>query len=316
MAEWTEWKDITGSINPFGTAEGGVRAFGGSVTFLNQQYPFPIDETHMNNFSRGIRFRYSDIGVSGSVFVECHANVSGATFSNRNNNSLTNTYTSTNSRTWEIRTEFNNNSTGSNPPTSGWVSVPSLEMQHVPTAAYLASVLGHGNGVGLFRNEGNYSHWNPFNQVANPNTTQTLGPNSNARSWFHNSGTISPPSGHENWRWARFWLMSSEVDYMDPPTVFHLRREELTREYRPMAIRPTGGGANTWHSLNRDNGFLQSRNNGGNWVDLPLLQHANAPNMNATNNTNAQTPFPSQASSQSIGGTGNVWRQQSLIGSE
>ena len=87
------------------------------------------------------------------------------------------------------------------------------------------------------------------------------------------------------------------------------------RDYRPMATRPTGGGANTWHSLNRDNGFLESRNNAGNWVDLPLLQHSNAPNMNATNNTNAQTPFPNEASSQSRDASG-VWRQQSLIGSE
>ena len=86
-------------------------------------------------------------------------------------------------------------------------------------------------------------------------------------------------------------------------------------EYRPMAIRPTGGGANTWHSLNRDNGFLQSRNNSGTWEDLPLLRHANAPNMDATNNTNAQTPFPNEASSQSRDNSG-VWRQQSLIGSE
>ena len=83
------------------------------------------------------------------------------------------------------------------------------------------------------------------------------------------------------------------------------------RDYRPMATRV----GTQWHSLNRNNGFLQSRNSSGNWVDLPLLQHANAPNMNATNNTNAQTPFPSQASSQSRDASG-VWRQQSLIGSE
>ena len=85
-----------------------------------------------------------------------------------------------------------------------------------------------------------------------------------------------------------------------------------TQEYRPMATRV----GTEWHSLNRENGFLESRTSNGEWEDLPLLQHASAPNMDATNNTDSDTPFPNEASSQSRGGNGNVWRQQSLIGSE
>ena len=308
MAEWTEWRNITGSIVPFGQAAGGVRAFGGSVNFLNSHYPFTINAAHMNNFSRGIRFRYSDIDVSGSVLVECHANVSAANFEARDLNTLGNTYTSTNSRTWEIISEFNNNNgVGNNPPTSGWVAGNSIFMQNVPTAASLASVLGHGNGVGLFRNTGDNMHWNPFGHVANQTATQTVGTNSNARSWFHNSGTVNPPATHTNWLWARFWLTAREAGDLYQPTVHHLRREELgPQEYRPMASRPSGGGANTWHSLNRDNGFLESRNASGNWQPLPLLQF---PDDHRTES------FPNPASSQSRDASG-VWRQQSLIGSE
>jgi len=83
------------------------------------------------------------------------------------------------------------------------------------------------------------------------------------------------------------------------------------RVYRPMATRV----GNEWHSLNRENGFLESRANSG-WEELSLLLHSNAPNMDATNNADGDTPFPAEASSQSRGGSGSVWRQQSLIGSE
>jgi len=109
--------------------------------------------------------------------------------------------------------------------------------------------------------------------------------------------------------WARVEL-TGDGEIFEDATLFAYF--EFDFQYRPMATRV----GTQWHSLNRQNGFLQSRSTSGNWTDLPLLQYPNAPNMNATNNTNAQTPFPTEASSQSRGGSGTVWRQQSLIGSE
>ena len=290
--DWGNWQNIRGSTaaSDIPGALGPTQSVGGSVAFINGLYAqnggmLSVNETHRNNFQRGFRGRVPST-EENVVGVQVHAMTTPipprSTYPHH-----TNGYTANATRTWSLYTSFSNQETDNPNKITDWAASNIIYLQQVNTFS---------QAVGF---------WN------NPNVPWNS-PNPGSRSWFDNGGIVNVPANRQNWTWFRGILATQFGEAVQNVPTYIRRDHFLPPEYRPMATMLN----NQWHSLNRENGFLQSRNNSGNWSNLPLLQHPNAPNMNETNNTNAQTPFPTEASSQSRGGSGTVWRQQSLIGSE
>lgn len=288
MSEWGDWQNIRGSTAASASpgALGPTQSVGGTVAFINGLYSqsggnLSVSSAHRNTFQRGFRGR---ILPSDQVEIQVHAMTTP--IPPENTAGLTNAYTSPGTRTWSLFTAFSNQDVGNPNNITDWQSSNTINLQTVNTTTT--------HNVGFWNNP-----TIPWNSSS-----------AGSRSWFDSGGIVNVPSNRQDWTWFRGILGTQFGEAVQNIPTFIERPDFGPQEYRPMATQV----GTQWQSLNRTNGFLQSRNASG-WVDLPLLQYANAPNMNTTNNTDTQTPFPSQASSQSRDASG-VWRQQSKIGSE
>ena len=250
MAIWSNWANIRGSSNPVGVpgAIGATIALGGSVAFLNSHLSggtAPNATTaFMNDFARGFRGR---IHQDGRFDWHIHAVALGASASNADTHG--NMYTFGLNRTWGLDFEFSNDASGN---TFG-----------NEVSRDIVTILGGsaGNGTALYANPGTLSN----NGLGWNNTIP------NRRAWFQRQDSFTVPAGIRNtWRRMRITLSTEQRIYV-PDIVVVLNRDFFPELYRPMASRRNG----VFRSLDNDNGFLNTRQNGA-FAPMALLEHRNS----------------------------------------